>query len=86
MNKLIYRIDGIDYERNGWFGCQIRSFERKRPPAGTCRKILDYYFYIYRTHRYGLFKFECCWTINTCGSLDEVNAKIRKLYEDLNNI
>jgi hypothetical protein len=46
IDKVIFVINGNQYTWCGWYGCQLKSIERKLP-AGTRRSILETEFGIY---------------------------------------
>lgn len=77
-DKVFFRIDNIIYTWQGWFGCQLVSYERKRPDFLSTRMIAGNEMHIFDIRRKGLFKFEVCWTVRNAD-----NEKIFKLKRDL---
>jgi hypothetical protein len=77
-DMVFFRIDGVLYTWSGWFGCQLISYERKRPNLVEPRIIAGNKMYVYDICRKGLFKFKVKWTL--CNT---DNCKIRKLKKDL---
>lgn len=82
----LYVFDGVVYQPEGWFGCQLESFEWRRPPAGTQRVLKalrkDYTVTVFTTRRLGLLV-KCTWSIQLPRDVREANKAIREFYEEL---
>jgi hypothetical protein len=75
--KAWYMLGGQLYSWHGWFGCQLRSFEFRAPPAGTERTVLDQRIRIFGVGRRRFGMVECSWSLVGMGrSLDEDTAMI----------
>ena len=85
--KTIHIIDGIQYEKHGWFGCQLKSVEWKRPGL-SCedreRVIASCWFEVFSVRRIW-FKWEITWRMLGLEKLskNKQNNAIREFYNKL---
>jgi hypothetical protein len=66
-DKVFFIFKGIVYTRQGFYGCQLKSFEWKPASIGDTREIVFSYsnkmkFYVYRQER-KWFRYEILWTL-----------------------
>ena len=93
-NAISFWFDGIEYQWQGWFGCQLVSYEWRRVPAGT-KRILSFGIIgqnkievtVFTTRRYGWFgKVGTTWTICNNGTIDEYSIRIQDLKKRLQDL
>lgn len=89
--RVFFVFDGIEYSWNGWFGCQLESYEFRRPPAGTTRE-LDFgegkqkiCVTIFSTHR-EWFWCRCTWAVSNSGTHEEHTTRIHQLRNALREL
>lgn len=80
-DSLFYWLDGRFYGWSGWFGCQLQSFEWRRMPAGTRRRLVDRDFVVVATQRRWL-RVRTTWSMTG----NPTSEEIRSLRSDLNAI
>lgn len=87
-----YTIDNRAYRKHGWLGCQLESYQFRKPKWNERRILSDmnmkeqWEIEIYNYHREGLF-ISCQWRlINAFMNLDQYSKKIRDLYTDLDRL
>lgn len=86
IDKVIFVINGNQYTWCGWYGCQLKSIERKFP-AGTRRSILETEFGIYSQVRVGLFDYETKWhMIDLSPNITEANVQIYAFKDKLRKL
>jgi len=66
------------YRYIGGFGAQLDSFEWRRPPAGTRRRLFGYDFVIFSTSRRWL-RVRCSWSAVGVDSIDDIRRLRDKL-------
>jgi hypothetical protein len=89
---MAYFIFGNNtYQWSGYYGCQLKSFEWRRVPAGT-ERVLDFgigkdpvNIRVFTTERVGL-KIETTWSVCPTGSIDEHKARIESLRSALREL
>jgi hypothetical protein len=81
-NHYIYVIDNIEYVWNGYYGCQLRSTESKKPKLlfGNGREILGFYFHPVNVRRVGFRKWEILWCLDAYSPTRE---RIEEFYKQL---
>lgn len=85
-DRAIYWLGGQSYRWIGaGFGAQMESFEWRRAPAGTQRTLCGFTFTVFQTHRRGL-RIRHSWGLAVCGTLDELQVKIREFEKALRSI
>jgi hypothetical protein len=81
-----YYFDGVEYKKQGWFGCQLVSYEWLRQPAGKVRHLnfstCYAEVYLQTTKRKGL-KIEHTWGVSSRGTLNEHKTRIEQLYAEI---
>ena len=93
MRNVSAVFDGVRYRWSGWYGCQLESFEWRRPPAGTTR-TLDFgigkpsiVVSVFTTERkLWLGKCRCTWAVSPTGRIDEHFARIQELKDALRGL
>lgn len=77
-DDVYYWLSGRLYHQSGWLGAQLQSFEWRRPPAGTKRRLAGRDFVIFSTER-RFFIVRCIWAMPGT----QTNESVRALIEDL---
>jgi hypothetical protein len=79
-NGIMYKIDGVEYKRAGYYGCQLSSRENY-VKTGTTRVINDYLMYAWAVEKH-LFKPNVIkWSL-----IDADKPTIEKFISDLGRI
>lgn len=82
---VYYWLSGRFYQRFGWHGSQLVSYEWRRPKPGTVRRILGREFRVFHAKR-RLVRWRISWTMPLTGDMEADNALIRELDADLRRI
>jgi hypothetical protein len=86
MSRIIYELDGVSYEKSGWFGCQLKSVE-SRVKRGTTRVIKGHLMYAYAVERKSWYSFKYiiswCLVFPRGQDLEETRTMIENLYYDI---
>ena len=85
-NYIVYVIDNIPYTTSGYFGCQIKSIESKKPKLSilNSRQILGVHFRPVDAKRVGLWKWEICWCISTCPTAVQIEDFLNTIKNKIN--
>jgi hypothetical protein len=78
-------LGGKRYRWSGWYGCQLESSEWWHVPAGAEREIAGRTFRAFSSRRDGL-RVRVTWALPSHGTLDEHNARIELLKNDLRRL
>lgn len=87
---VLFVFNGVAYRWHGWFGCQLVSYEWRRPPAGTTRELVfnpltSTTMYVFRTQRVGL-KIRVTWSVSKFGGMTVLGTRVRKLRAELQRL
>jgi len=88
LTEVYFKLDKIQYEWHGYFGCQLRSYEFNRKWAGTTRELKfdneTIEIHIWRTgRRAGNFLVPHYWAVSTNGTIEEYRLRIENLRTKL---
>lgn len=85
--QITYRINGIDYRRCGYYGCQLESIETewKTPSSNRrhIRKILGWTFEGFTYEKVGFFKRRIAWMLKDIRKNPRAGAIIASFYDNL---
>jgi hypothetical protein len=87
----VYEIGGVRYVETQEFGCQLVSWERKRPQVtiNNGRQILGEKFVPLHSERSGLLQYRVFWCLesvrNDQGTKDQQNKTVQKFIHKLRN-
>ena len=84
--RAIFLLDGTEYRRSGYFGCQLESFEWGVPAHGTMRRILGFDMSVWSVERRLFRRSRICWALSDRGSLDECKTRIEALQNELRKL
>ena len=87
MTEIIrtYTINGQDYRKSGWFGCQLKSIEGSKLRLGDMRCILGEPMYVFSIRPFRLrYRWEVSWSmIGIDGAAVDAKERIRAFYRKL---
>ncbi|SEN23127.1 hypothetical protein SAMN05216404_103151 [Nitrosospira multiformis] len=87
----VYEIGDVRYVETQEFGCQLASWERKRPQVtiNNGREILGEKFVPLHSEKAGLFEYKVFWCLesirNDQGTKDQQNKAVQKFIHKLRN-
>lgn len=84
-NGTLHIINGIPYKLNGWYGCQIQSWEPRPLLVGNMRRILGYDMSVNSVTRVGMWEYIITWTMSDI-SLRNDHVKYGAAIQEFQNI